>query len=251
MEIPKKQAIEKELCERELFFFAKWVFKNIYHIEFINSWHLELLCSYLEKIYNGEIKRALINIPPRYGKSEFVVVLFSAWCYAKNPYCNFIHVSYSDSLALRNSNAVKLVIASDEYQRFWNRDLEKTEQAKKRWSMKGGGQFYATSSGGAVTGEGAGVKSMKGMHGCLLIDDPQKVDSERSQLQRDNVISNFENVLATRLNDPIHTPVVAIMQRLHEADLSAHLLSEKSILGKFDHLCLPALCEKRQARLGY
>ena len=238
--------VTKALCEKDFYFFCQWVFKEIYHVEFDDNWHFKVLCLFMEKIYYGEIKRGLINIPPRYGKSQFIVILFSAWCYAKSPICNFIHVAYSDSLAMKNSNATKLIMGSDPYREFWNRTLEKSEQAKKRWALLNGGQFYAASSGGAVTGEGAGLKNHGGEGGCLLVDDPHKAETERSDVRRDNVISNFENALATRLNDPVRTPAVVIMQRLHEFDLAGFLLSGKSILGKFDHLYLPALCEKKK-----
>ena len=238
--------IDRALCEKDFHYFCRWIFDNVYGFRFIINWHFEVLCEYLQLIYDGKINRAIINIPPRYGKSETVVILFSVWCFLKNPSCNFIHISYSDSLALKNSNQIRQIIKSDIVKVLWEISLDRSEQAKKRWSIKDGGQFYATSSGGQVTGEGAGVKSSKVFSGALIIDDPHKADSERHEVQRDNVITNFERVLAPRLNDPKNTPVIVIMQRLHEGDLAGFLLSGKSILGKFDHLYLPAICEEKK-----
>lgn len=110
------------------------------------------------------------------------------------------------------------------------------------WSTKAGGGFRAASSRSAITGFGAGRSGETGFSGCILIDDPSKPDDVRSEVIRKSVIENYENTISTRVNSP-DTPIVIIMQRLHEEDLSGHLLSGKSISGKFTHINLPAIKE--------
>ena len=234
--------LTKTLCERRFYFFIEYIFKNIYKKPFLKYWDQELICTSLEKVYYHEITRLIINIPPRYGKTELVSILFPAWCYIKNINCNFIIASYSDSRALKNSNSIQEIIKHDNFQKFWNIEISDKESAKRRWSIKRGGQTYSVSSAGAVTGEGAGVMGSKEFGGALLIDDPQKADEERSDLKRENVVSNFNNTLATRINS-INTPIILITQRIHEGDLSGHLLSGKSISGNFEHIKLSALKE--------
>ena len=100
----------------------------------------------------------------------------------------------------------------------------------------------AVQSGGGITGFGAGVSGSNAFSGALIIDDPMKAHGERHDLTRKTIIDNFEQVLSSRLNDP-KTPVIVVMQRLHEEDLAGHLLSGESVTGKYRHINLPAIKE--------
>ena len=234
--------IDKTLCKRDFYFFCEWIFENIYKIPFDDNWHFKVLCQFMQEVFERKISRLVINIPPKYGKTEFIVILFTMWSYINNPYCNFIHVSYSASLALRNSNKIRQTLMSTMLRSMFGIAPNVSEQSKSRWSLQGGGQFYAVSSLGAITGEGAGLKRAKGFAGALIVDDPHKAGTENSEVQRERVLDNFETAIATRLNED-RTPVIVIMQRLHEMDLAGFLLKGKSKLGKFKHLNLPAACE--------
>ena len=83
------------------------------------------LANVLEKVHKGEIKRLIINIPPRYGKTELAVKMYISWTLVNNPKARFIHLSYSDALALDNSSQTREYIQSDAYQRLWNMQLKK------------------------------------------------------------------------------------------------------------------------------
>ena len=245
-QIPTLNQIEQELCERSLYFFIQWVFKRIYKKIFIENWHIDVLCSVMEDVFNGKLQNVVITIPPRYSKTLIVVIGFSAWSFAKNKGCNFLNISYSDSLALRNANGVKEIIFSEAFKKFWNIMPSKSEKSKKIWSIINGGGMYSTASGGAVTGFGAGVKGANDFSGALLIDDAQKSNDERFELSRKTIIENFENVLSSRLDNP-KTPIVVIQQRLHEEDLAGYLLSGKSSVGKFHHINIPAIRESGES----
>ena len=147
--------IIKQKCEDSLLFFTRYIFKENTGKKFQVAEFHETLADTLHKVHKGEIKRLIINIPPRYGKTELSVKMYIAWSLAKNPAAKFIHLSYSDSLALDNSSMTKEYINSDAFGRLWDIKLKKDSQSQKKWYTTEGGGVYATSSGGAITGFGA------------------------------------------------------------------------------------------------
>lgn len=217
------------------------MYKENHRRNFIVAPHFVMIASFLMKVFNGEVKRGIINMPPRYGKTELVIKLFIAWCLIKNNQAKFIHLSYSDDLALDNSSQAKEYIESDAFQSLWPMNLKKDAQGKKKWFNEFGGGVYATASGGAITGFGAGVAESKMFSGAILIDDPLKPDDAFSEVKRKAVNERYNGTIRSRVNDR-DTPIVVIMQRLHEEDLSGFLLSGGSG-EEWDHLCLPALDE--------
>lgn len=234
----------KLLCEKSLLFFTRYIYKENHRRNFIVAPHLIKITNALEKVVSGETKRLIINIPPRYGKTELAVKCFIAWSLAKNPSSKFIHLSYSDDLALDNSSQTKEYIESESFQKFWNMELKKDAQGKKKWFNKDGGGVYATASGGAITGFGAGVAESKIFSGAIIIDDPLKPDDASSENRRNSVNERYNNTIRSRVNDR-ETPIILIMQRLHEDDLSGYLLGGGS--GEvWEHLCLPALDENNE-----
>ena len=237
-----KKQIEKELCERNFFFFYKWVFKYVYQRPFVYNWHIEKICEKLQAVAEYKIGNLLVTIPPRHYKTEIVSIMFTTWGYIKNKNCNNILTSYSGELALKNSASVQTIIKSDAFQEFWPLKFNKKIEAKSDWQIEGGGMTRASAAGGAITGFGAGISECLEWAGALIVDDPLKAQAERFELARITVNENFENTLTSRLNDK-RTPIIIIMQRLHENDLAGHVLSGKSVAGEFTHLNLPALNE--------
>lgn len=237
--LTNEQKVLKVKCENDLLFFTRYVYKENHRRNFIVAPHFVLIAEFLTKVFNGEIKRGIINIPPRYGKTELAVKCFISWCLAKNPASKFIHLSYSDDLALDNSSQTKEYIESESFQAIWPMKLKKDAQGKKKWFNEYGGGVYATASGGAITGFGAGVAESKMFSGAIIIDDPLKPDDANSDLKRGAVNERYNSTIRSRVNDR-ETPIIVIMQRLHEEDLSGFLLNDGSG-EKWDHLCLPAL----------
>lgn len=229
------------MCEDDLLFFARYIYKENHNRKFIMSKHFEEIAKFLEGVFFGKIKRGIINMPPRYGKTELVIKIFVSWCLAKVNYSKFIHLSYSDSLALDNSAQTKEYIQSEAFQSLWAMELKKDAQSKKKWFNEFGGGMYATASGGAITGFGAGVDGTDGFSGAILIDDPLKPDDAFSEVERNKVNQRYNNTIRSRTNKD-DTPIIVIMQRLHEDDLSGFLLNGGSG-EEWTHLCLPALDE--------
>lgn len=229
-------------------YFVSLFFKVMSGVDFIFAPHHDQIIEALEKLAAGHTKRLIINIPPRYSKTELVVKLFIAWCLANNPKAKFIHLSYSDELALDNSSAVRELVKSEEYQVLFPTSIKDDSDSKKKWYTSEGGGVYATATGGAVTGFGAGAlgrlmngsgSPADGFNGALIIDDPLKPDDAFSNTIRNRINRRFNNTIASRLNSP-DTPVIVIMQRLHEDDMTGYLLNGGSG-EEWTHLCLPAI----------
>ena len=229
----------KDKCIDSLLFFTRFIFKENTGNKFeVAPFHIELAQT-LEKVSKGEINRLIINIPPRYGKTEIAVKMFIAWSLAKNPASKFIHLSYSDALALDNSSQTREYITNDAYQSLWPLQLKKDSQSQKKWYTTAGGGVYATASGGAITGFGAGTG------GAIIIDDPLKPDDAVSDVKRAFINNRYNTTIRSRVNSR-DVPIIVIMQRLHEDDLSGYLLDGGSGENWF-HLKLAALDKDNNA----
>lgn len=236
-----RELIIKHKCESSLLFFARYIYKENHNRKFIMSKHFEEIAMFLESVYALKITRGIVNIPPRYGKTELIIKIFISWCIAKNNDSKFIHLSYSDSLALDNSAQTKEYIQSDAYQNLWQMTLKKDAQSKSKWFNEFGGGMYATASGGAITGFGAGGTDENVFGGAILIDDPLKPDDAFSEVKRNAVNNRYNNTIRSRTNNR-NVPIIIVMQRLHEDDLSGYLLNGGSG-EEWTHLNLPALDE--------
>ena len=189
------------------------------------------------RVFNGETTRLIINIPPRYSKTELAVVNFIAWALGRCPDAEFIHASYSATLAVNNSVQIRSLVQHEAYQAIFP-SIALAEEARAHWKTSAGGVMYATGTGGTITGFGAG-KMREGFGGAIIIDDPHKADEARSETMRQNVIDWFQNTLESRKNST-NTPIIVIMQRLHEDDLSGWLLGGGNG-EEWEHLCLSVI----------
>jgi len=242
--LTNEEKVLKVMCENDLLFFTRYIYKENHRRNFIVAPHFVMIANKLMDVINGKTKRLIINIPPRYGKTELAVKNFIAYGLAINPNAKFIHLSYSDDLALDNSSQAKEYVESEAFQKFWQMKLKKDAQGKKKWFNESGGGVYATASGGAITGFGAGVSDSKTFSGAIIIDDPLKPDDASSEVKRKAVNDRYNGTIRSRVNDR-ETPIIVIMQRLHEEDLSGFLLNGGSG-EEWEHLCLPALNENNE-----
>ena len=237
----------RERCEEDFKFFARYFFKVRKGVKFVFSEHHDVICDDLMAIYRGEITNYVLNIPPRYSKTELVIVLFSAWCIMRNPRCEFIHLSYADSLVLENSDAVREIIRSAEFIQLWpDITIRDNKKAKGAWATTQGGQFLARPAGGSVTGFGAGrLDEWDGrdftFSGALLIDDPLKPDDARHDTIREGVNRRWDETIKSRRNSP-RTPTIVVMQRIHEKDFTAMLLADTE--HKWFHRIMKALIDE-------
>lgn len=236
----KERRAYRSLSMADLYWFTRWMFANRRGYTWQQAQHHSLVCEALMRVFRGETRRLIINIPPRYSKTE-IVKNFVGWSLGHNPDSEFIYTSYSGRLAAASSWDVRGLIQEPEYRAIFPAVQPRDDsQAKDEWRTTAGGIMYAVGTGGTITGYGAG-KHRPGFGGALLIDDPLKADEARSDVIRQNVIDWFQNTFESRKNSP-DTPIVLIAQRLHESDLAGWLLAGGNG-EKWEHICLAALQE--------
>ena len=232
-------------------FFTRFFFKHVYGRKFIMAPHHRQIIEKMNAVARGDIRRLIINIPPRYGKTELAVKMFIAWSIANNPRAKFMHLSYADSLVKDNSDAIRDIIKSPAFRYLFPESQMSTKtDSKEKWYTTKGGGLYAVSTGSPITGFGAGDfgdrqyqgtgSDADGFGGCIIIDDPLKPADKDSELKRERINARFNNTIASRVNNPGVTPVVLIMQRLHDHDMAGFLMDNGS--GEpWEVLSLPAI----------
>jgi len=199
---------------------------------FEHNWHIALLADRLEKVERGEIKRLIINLPPRFCKSTLISVLWPAWLLGKSPNKKIISVSYSQKLSNKLSIDCRNFITSSYYQNlFPNTRLAKDQNEKYKFMTNKRGFRLATSPGGSLTGEGGDI---------IILDDPHNPKQAMSNSHRIKTIEWFENTLLSRLDDRKNGAIVVVMQRLHTDDLTGHLLKQ----GGWEQVSLPIIATK-------
>ena len=225
-------------CQCELLPFTKAIFLARKGSELIPNWHQDAICDALERVVIGKTKRLIITVPPRTGKTEFAVINFIAWSMGNFPDSEFIHASYSKRLATNNTYNARAIMQSEAYKTiFPYSELMADSTAKDEFRTTAGGVVYATGADGTITGYGAG-KMRPSFGGAIIIDDPHKAGEGNSDTMRQNVIDWFGTTMESRKNTP-DTPIIIIMQRLHEKDLSGFLLGGGN--GEhWEHLNIPA-----------
>ena len=201
--------------------------------EYLNNWHVDLISEYLEACYRRQVTRLIINIPPRMLKSTLVSVAWPAWLLGQDPTLKVLASSYAHKLALKHNTECRLVLRQPWYQRVFPQvQLADDQDTKDLFVTTARGQRFATSVGGTATGEGGDF---------LIVDDPVNPLQAASQTMREAANNWFDHTFSTRLNDKKNGVIVVVMQRLHAADLSGHLLHK----GGWEHLCLPAVAPER------
>lgn len=212
------------LARTDLYTFSRQMFMARKGYAWRRAKQHQIICDALMRVYRGECKRLIINVPPRYSKTELAVVNFIAWCFGHAPDSEFIHASYSGTLAVNNSTAIRGLMTHEHYGRIFP-GVQLASNAQHHWTTTAGGVMYAVGAGGTITGFGAG-KHRDGFGGALILDDLHKADEARSDVIRTGVIDWFQNTLESRKNSP-DTPIILIMQRLHEDDLAGFLLGDR------------------------
>lgn len=196
--------------------------------------HHRLIAEKLEAVERGEIKRLMIFMPPRHGKSELASKRFPSWYLGRNPEKQIIAASYNSELSTDFGREVRNIVGSQEYAKLFNVSLAADSQAADRWHTSAGGAYVAAGVGTAITGRGANV---------LLIDDPFKDRQEAdSEVTRERVWSWYTSTAYTRLMPG--GAVILIQTRWHEDDLAGKLLNAQGRGGdKWHVLSLSALAE--------
>lgn len=205
---------------------------------------MDVLCEELqavaERVFRGEPREydLIINIPPGTSKSSICSVMFPAWIWTRMPRARSICGSYAHTLAMNLSRLCRMVVKDEDYlAMFQNVKLSIDQDTKGHFANTQGGMRYCAGIGGSVTG----------YHGhFLIIDDPLDPNAAISALELDTANKWMTETLPTRKVDKSVTPLILIMQRLHQNDPTGLLLErERARLSSSEavpirHICLPA-----------
>jgi predicted phage terminase large subunit-like protein len=221
--------IEAEKMRRSLYEFVR----GAWHIlepntPFMDGIHVRAICEHLQAVSEGRIRNLIINVPPGHAKSLLTAVFWPAWVWINHPEARWLFSSHRVDLAVRDSGRCRRLIESPWYQERWGElyQLSGDQNEKNRFeNTKTGYRVVVPMSAG--TGE-------RGDY--VVVDDPHCVDQTESDLKRQQAAEWWDGSMATRLNDLITGHKVVIQQRLHEEDLTGHLLPTHN----YELLVLPA-----------
>jgi hypothetical protein len=238
-------AEEWEELEGSLIDFVEAAWPSLDPSAFQASWAIEAICEHLQAVTEGQIRKLLVNVPPRCGKTLVTSVCFPAWTWARaersylsGPQVRFLCGSYNDDLSLQNSTKHRQLLLSPWYQKYWGKRFKLTpeQNTKSHFNTSAGGSRISTSARGSLLGVGGDL---------VLIDDPQNMLSVESDAERLTARTWWREISTTRLNDPKQSAIVVIMQRLHEEDVSGVILSSEWG-SEWTHLMVPMQCEWRR-----
>lgn len=231
--------LEKTEAEESLSEFTK----QAWHIiepgsPYIHGWHIDFISEHLEAISDSveledgtPYNRLLINIPPGTMKSLLTNVFWPAWEWGPRnmPHLRYVCAAHKiENLSARDSRRMRQLITSDWYIKRWGDRVSLARDQNEKLNFVNNAQGFRIAT--AIT-------SLTGIRGDrVIIDDPHSVDSAMSETMRESEVTTFLEAVPTRLNNPISSAIVVIMQRLHENDVSGVILDKK--LG-YDHIMLP------------
>ena len=234
--------IDAEALERDFAEFVREAWPIVDPSEYLHNWHIDAMCDHLMAVNEGEIRRLLINIPPRCSKSKVASALWPAWTWAQRrkqgfplqgPQVRFLCLSYAQGLALDSARWHRQAITSPWYRERWGNRviLDRENDRIDEFATTAKGVRYSVGFGGTILGRGGDIK---------IIDDPHNPDEIESESQLETAIRRFDEEISMRVTDPRTSAEVVIMQRLGEGDISGHILEQMGEDGEdVVHLCLP------------
>jgi predicted phage terminase large subunit-like protein len=200
-----------------------------------DEWYVDCICEHLELVTKGEIRKLLINLPPREGKSNIVTVLWPAWSWTYKAFLRFITCSYSASLSEKHATMRRNVIDSTWYRRQWGELVRfaPDQNKKQEYENTARGHMIATSVGGTLTGKGGDV---------IIEDDMMNPLQAISDAERNAAIDMHKMVLSTRIDNPKTGSRVIVEQRTHDQDVSGYVLANEK---GWVHLNLPLQADRK------
>ena len=228
-----EEAKNKEESKTDFLTFVKMMWSS-----FIGGPHHQVMAEAFEKVARGELKRLIINMPPRHTKSEFASFLFPAWFLGQYPDKKVIQTAHTAELAVGFGRKVRNLIQSEDYQKvFQGIELSTDSKAAGRWNTNKRGDYFAIGVGGAVTGKGADI---------LIVDDPHS--EQEAQLGQYNP-DVYDKVYEWYTSGPRQRlqpggAIILVMTRWSKRDLTGQLLKvmqEREGADEWELIQLPAI----------
>ena len=202
--------------------------------DFIEGAHHRHIAKKFNKLATGEIKRLIVNMPPRHTKSEFASYLLPSWMVGRNPKLKIIQATHTGELAIRFGRKAKHLIDSEDYHKIFKTRLQEDSKAAGRWETAQGGEYFAAGVGGAITGRGADL---------LIIDDPHSEQDALSESALESAYDWYTSGPRQRLQPG--ASIVVVMTRWSTKDLTAMLLKKQGNVkaDEWELVEFPALME--------
>jgi len=225
---------------RSYYRFFKGFWSTVSEEKFVEGPHIRVICDELQKIGEKVINRQpkdydlIINVPPGSSKSTMATVLFPVWLWVNDPSLRTISGSFDGGLSMFHAQLSKDCIGSDLFQRLFPGVIEirKDVDAKSFYMNTSGGFRKTTSTGANITGQHAHL---------IIVDDPLNPKAAKSEKILPSASEWIDKTLSTRKIDKANTPIILIMQRLHELDPAGNWIKKAEESGKrIRHICLPA-----------
>jgi phage terminase large subunit-like protein len=188
-------------------------------VPFVDGWHIGAMAEHIEALSNREIKKLLINVPPRSTKSTLISVMLPAWIWINKPEEKFLYAAYKHTISLKDSVNCRRLIQSEWYQSRWGHlyQIVGDQNTKGKFNNdKAGYRLISSVSASGTTGDGGDF---------LITDDPNSSEEIRSKIKRERAIEWFSRGWAIRKNNPKDTVMLNVQQRFHEDDISGHIIS--------------------------
>ena len=225
----KKNLDLREKAHENFMPFVHHVYEN-----FIEGKHHRVIAKKLEAVARGELKRLIINMPPRHSKSEFASYLMPAWFLGRNPKLKIIQATHNTELAVRFGRKVRDLIDDPEYKTiFPNTNLKEDNKGAGKWGTDKGAEYFAAGVGAAITGRGADL---------LVIDDPHSEQDALSESAFDNAYEWYTSGPRQRLQPG--GAIIIVMTRWGKKDLTGRLLAQQGgdlMSDKWDVVEVPAI----------
>ena len=184
----------KELLRRNMPAFARKCFAELNGGELPEEApYFELLMAYAEFVASGAIRRGIVNMPPRHLKTLTFSVTMVAWMLGHNPGLKIMIVTYGDELSREIADKIRRILRSKWYQEIFRTRLSASRYVVTDFATEQGGNVFATSVGGAITGRGADL---------IIVDDPVKNEDATNMREHDRVAARFAAEIQHRLNRP-------------------------------------------------
>ena len=208
-----KELHERDKLQGEFLEFVRHVWPS-----FIAGSHHKIFAEKLERVAKGELKRLIVNMPPRHTKSEFASYLFPAWVMGRDPHTKIIQATHTAELAVGFGRKVKNLLDSEIYRDvFPEIELARDAKASGRWSTNEGGEYYAVGVGGALAGRGANL---------CIIDDPVSEQDALSPTALDGIYEWYTSGPRQRLQPG--GAIIIVMTRWSIRDLTAKVLQKQA-----------------------
>ena len=188
--------------------------------------YLEYLATELMEFVDGKRRRLIVNLPPRHLKTLLFSVCLAAWKFGHQPSAKIMIVTYAEQLAENIARNIRSILQSGWFKEIFPTRVAKDHSAVMDFATTAGGALYAVSFGGSITGRGADL---------IIVDDPHDIKDAGNPQQLERAIELFDTVVLSRLNNRQTGKVIVIAHRVHEDDLSGHLLRQ----GKWRRVVLP------------